>query len=52
MIDIAGILFSSVMVLIIIVRAVQFDRVQPWFQTLPRKDDAGTSTRRPWQQRD
>jgi hypothetical protein len=34
MLDLTGILFSSVMMLIVIVRAVQLDREQPWFQTI------------------
>ena len=34
MLDMAGIVLSSVMILMVIVRAVQRDRVQPWFQTL------------------
>jgi hypothetical protein len=38
MLDLAGILFSSVMMLIVILRAVQLDRVQPWFQTVKRED--------------
>jgi hypothetical protein len=31
-----GILLSSVMMLIVIVRAVQLDSMQPWFQNVKR----------------
>jgi hypothetical protein len=31
MLDLIGIMFSSLMMLIIIVRAVRLDRTQPWF---------------------
>ena len=48
MLDIAGILFSSVMILFVIVRAVQLDRNQPWFQTIARKDELGKSALQPW----
>jgi hypothetical protein len=33
MIDIASILFSTLMVVYIIVRAAKLDRVRPWFET-------------------
>jgi hypothetical protein len=52
MLDLAGILFSSVMMLFVIVRAVQLDRSEPWFQTISRKkEDAGQSAPRPWRRR-
>ena len=51
MLDLAGIMFSSVMILFVIVRAVQLDLTQPWFQTIARKGDAGKSKPRPWQRR-
>jgi len=34
MLDVAGILFSSAMILIVIVQAVRLDRIQPWFQNV------------------
>jgi hypothetical protein len=37
MLDTAGILFSSLMMLTIIVRSVRLDRLQPWFQAIERK---------------
>jgi hypothetical protein len=40
MLDLAGIMFSSLAMLIIIVRAVRLDRIQPWFQTVKRKEPA------------
>jgi hypothetical protein len=41
MLDLAGILFSSCLMLFVIVRAVQLDRVMPWFQTITRKPGTG-----------
>ena len=46
MLDLMGIMFSSVIMLFVIVRAVQLDSTQPWFQTIARNkgpagDDAG-----------
>ncbi len=32
MLDLAGILFSSIMMFIVILRAVQLDRTKPWFE--------------------
>ncbi|MFL5282239.1 MAG: hypothetical protein ACJ8AW_14950 [Rhodopila sp.] len=37
MLDLSGILFSSIIMMLVIIRAVQLDRVQPWFQTLKRR---------------
>ncbi len=33
MIDIASILFSTLMVMYIVLRAVKLDRIRPWFET-------------------
>lgn len=41
MLDLTGIVFSSVMMLIVIMRAVRLDRIQPWFQTVKCRDAAG-----------
>jgi hypothetical protein len=50
MLDLTGILFSSVLMLIVIVQAVRLDRVQPWFQAFKPKaktvEDAKQSWRR------
>ena len=47
MLDTAGILLSTMMVLIVIVRSVRMDRSQPWFQTVKsRKGPAGNETPR------
>jgi hypothetical protein len=35
----------------VIVRALQLDRVQPWFQTVRRQDGQPTAERRHWQRR-
>ncbi len=51
MLDIAGILFSSVMVLFVVVRAVQLDRTLPWFQAIARKDAAAKPAPPIWHRR-
>jgi hypothetical protein len=48
MLDTFGILFSSVMVLAIIIRAVRLDRTQPWFQQLKRPEKLEPTDTRPW----
>jgi hypothetical protein len=48
MLDLTGIMFSSVMMVIVIVRAVQLDRTQPWFQRIKRKDEPAPAARRAW----
>jgi hypothetical protein len=45
MLDIAGIMVSSMMMLMIIVRSVRLDRLQPWFQAIERKMPVGNVTR-------
>jgi hypothetical protein len=37
MLDVAAIIFSSVMMLMVIVRAVRMDRILPWFQSIKHK---------------
>jgi hypothetical protein len=49
--DLAGILFSSIMMLIVIVRAMRLDRTQPWFQAISVKDSPPTPGAKPWQRR-
>jgi hypothetical protein len=39
MLDLTGILFSSVMMILVVVRALQLDRIQPWFQRLHDHQD-------------
>jgi hypothetical protein len=39
MLDLTGILFSSVMMIMVIMRALQLDRSQPWFQKIKRHED-------------
>jgi hypothetical protein len=48
MLDLTGILFSSVMMLMAIVRAVRMDRVQPWFQTVKRKVELEPAKVKAW----
>ncbi len=49
MLDLAGIIFSSVMMLVVIVRAVRLDRLQPWFQSVKRKEQPAGDEARAWQ---
>jgi hypothetical protein len=51
MLDLLGIMFSSVMMLMVIVRALQLDRVQPWFQAVKRKEAPVSSEKQGWQRR-
>lgn len=37
MLDLFGILFSSIIMMLVIVRAVQLDKTQPWFQAVRRR---------------
>ncbi len=46
MLDMIGIAFSSVMMIVVIVQAVRLDRDQPWFQKAARPRPA---IRRPFQ---
>jgi hypothetical protein len=48
MLDLAGIVFSSVMMLMIIVRAIRLDRLQPWFKAVKRQDAPADGKGRPW----
>lgn len=48
MLDLTGILFSSVMMLIVVVRALQLDRAQPWFPAVRRKQAADAAGPRVW----
>jgi hypothetical protein len=50
MLDIAGILFSTVMIVYVVLQAVKLDRVQAWFQVL--KDTSAPATSPPpWNRR-
>jgi hypothetical protein len=50
MLDIAGILFSTVMIAYIVIQAIQLDRIQAWFQVL--KDGAApTASPGTWNRR-
>jgi hypothetical protein len=48
MLDLTGIMFSSVMMLIVILRALQLDRTQPWFQKIKRKEATVPVAARGW----
>jgi len=47
--DLAGILFSSLMLLLVILRAAWRDRTQPWFQSIAPKDRPDRPRARTWQ---
>ena len=49
--DLTGIMFSSIMMLMVIVRAMQLDRSQPWFQKIKPKQDTSSPEKRVWQRR-
>ena len=48
MLDLFGIMFSSVMMLMVVIRAVQLDRSQPWFQKVKREDAPAVAEKRVW----
>lgn len=48
MLDLTGILFSSVMMLVVIIRAVKLDSTEAWFPALKRKVEQ-TPDQRTWQ---
>jgi hypothetical protein len=51
MLDDFGILFSTGVILYIILRAVKLDRDEPWFQVLPRKPGHETASKTVWRPR-
>jgi hypothetical protein len=42
MLDVAGIMFSTIMVLMVVIRAIRLDRVQSWFG-LPSREKSETT---------
>lgn len=48
MLDLTGILFSSIMMLMVVIRAVQLDATEAWFPALKRKP-AQIPDQRTWQ---
>ena len=51
MLDLTGIMFSSIMMLMVVIRALQMDSSQPWFQKIKRKEGAPPPDKRFWQRR-
>ena len=51
MLDLAGIMFSSIMMMIVIMRAVRLDRTLPWFHAIKRKAAPATKPDSPWRRR-
>ena len=51
MLDLTGIVFSSVMMLIVIIRALRLDRSEPWFQTVKPQDDKKPRSPKVWQRK-
>ncbi len=39
MLDLFGIVFSSTIMVLVVIRAVQLDREQPWFQSLKSRPE-------------
>jgi hypothetical protein len=52
MLDLAGIMFSSVMMLMVIVQAARMDQTKPWFQAIKRKVTNGEEKTGAWRRRD
>jgi hypothetical protein len=52
MLDLTGIMFSSVLMLIVIVQAVRLDRIQPWFQAFKPKTKTVENATQAWRRRD
>jgi hypothetical protein len=50
MLDLYSIVFTSVVMLIVIVRAVQADRDTPWFQSIKKAPPSGAQ-KQGWQRR-
>jgi len=48
MLDLTGIMFSSIMMFIVIVRAIRADRQDPWFQTVKLKAKPVEARKQPW----
>jgi hypothetical protein len=48
MLDLTGIMFSSIMMLMVVVRGVQLDRTQPWFQAIKLKQRPASEKVRSW----
>ncbi|HQT75670.1 MAG TPA: hypothetical protein PLD10_01360 [Rhodopila sp.] len=40
MLDLTGIMFSSLMMLFIVVRAIRLDRAEPWFRPIKRAESS------------
>ena len=51
MLDLFGIMFSSTIMMLVIIRAVQLDRTQAWFQSLKGQEIAQKPETRPWSRR-
>jgi hypothetical protein len=47
MLDLLGILFSSIMMVLVILRAIQLDNTQPWFRPAKTSVDASGLKLRP-----
>jgi hypothetical protein len=46
--DLFGIMFSSIIMMLVIVRAVQLDKTQPWFQSIKRRETSVKPKSAPW----
>jgi hypothetical protein len=49
MLDVFGIGFTILMVVLVIIKAVQLDRTEPWFQTFQPRKNTQTTSSKPWQ---
>jgi hypothetical protein len=51
MLDVIGIFFSSVMMLLIIVQAVRLDQTRPWFEIIKQREKPAAEKTRAWRRR-
>lgn len=51
MLDLFGIVFSSTIMMLVIIRAVQLDRTQAWFQSVKRRSAEKAAEPRRWLRR-
>ena len=49
MLDLFGITFTGLMMMLIAVQALKRDRAEPWFQTFKRETDPKAARQMPWQ---
>lgn len=52
MLDLTGIMFSSIMMLLVVLRALQLGRTEPWFQSIKKRTEEKAKAKQPvWRRR-